>query len=123
MRPADPPPPPATPAAGGFLTFNLDSPVSQNNDLRDAFQDVQSVGHKDASLVQTTTSPKKNQETLNLVLEQACDALGKNMVPNVGVYSREGIIQQIQFSVRVHGSRHGHPLLLSSTQIDACSLG
>lgn len=43
----------------------------------------------------------------------------KNVLPNVGINSCQGIIQQVNRSLLVHGPSKVHPLLLPSREIDS----
>lgn len=43
----------------------------------------------------------------------------KNVLPNVGIHSCQGIIEQVDRSLLVHGPSQAHPLLLPPRQIDS----
>ena len=47
------------------------------------------------------------------------DHLVEHVLPHVGVHGGQGVVQQVEGAVAVHGPCHAQPLLLSSAQVDA----
>ena len=61
-----------------------------------------------------------NTPNLYLVLQHAvfADAFVKDVFAHVCVHGTQGVIQQVDVSLPVHGSGQGHPLLLATGQVD-----
>lgn len=54
----------------------------------------------------------------SLPLECLLNALFKDMLPYMGIHSRERVIQQVELTVGIHGTGQADPLPLSPREID-----
>lgn len=68
-----------------------------------------------------TEKEKKRKKTLmsHLILEQTIITyyLVENMLPNMTIYSTEGVIKQIDISVLINSTSQRHPLTLTTAEI------
>lgn len=58
-----------------------------------------------------------NQDN-SLPLECLLNALLKDMLPHVGIHSRERIVQQVELAVGIHSTGQADPLSLSAGEVD-----
>lgn len=58
-----------------------------------------------------------NQDN-SLPLECLLNALLEDMLPHVGIHSRERVVQQVELAVGIHSTGQADPLSLSAGEVD-----
>ena len=51
-------------------------------------------------------------------MQDTCDAVGEDVLPDMDIYGRERVVHDVQVSVSVRSTRHADALLLAAAQVD-----